>query len=247
MHHGTSAVLARVTRAGGYAQLRLAAPVVAARGDRIVLRGGTTVGGGTVIDPNPARHADLQRFERAAAGQQTIHEPVLVDGHWRYSDEWLAELRVELDTRLETADPLDPGVDAPTEPWAKDVLARLPFERRGSKLYLADRAPSLGDRAPAAAALEAELENASPAAVKVEDAELARFLEREGKLVRLGDGYAISAAAYERARALVVDGVRERRPDRARPLPRPRRLRPARRAAGARAPRRGRRYASGTR
>ena len=106
---------------------------------------------------------------------------------------------------MDAADPLDPGVDAPTEPWAKDVLARLPFERRGSKLYLADKAPSLGDRAPAAAALEAELEDASPAAVKVEDAELARFLEREGKLVRLGDGYAISAAAYERARALVVE------------------------------------------
>ena len=137
-------------------------------------------------------------------GRQTIHEPVLVDGEWRYAEEWLAGFRAELDQRLDTADPLDPGVDAPTEPWAKDVLARLPFERRGSKLYLADKAPSLGDRAPAAAALEAELEDASPAAVKVEDAELARFLEREGKLVRLGDGYAISAAAYERARALVV-------------------------------------------
>ena len=139
-------------------------------------------------------------------GNRSIHEPVLVDGEWQYSDEWLAELRVPSSTSaLDTADPLDPGVDAPTEPWAKDVLARLPFERRGSKLYLADRAPSLGDRAPAAAALEAELEDASPAAVKVEDAELARFLEREGKLVRLGDGYAISAAAYERARALVVE------------------------------------------
>jgi selenocysteine-specific elongation factor len=205
VHHGTSAVFARVTRVGGYAQLRLAAPVVAARGDRIVLRGGTTVGGGTVIDPVPPRHADRGRFARAAAGQQTVHEPVLVDGGWQYSDEWLAELRAELGKRLEKADPLDPGVDAPTEPWAKDVLSLLPFERRGSKLYLADKAPSLGDRAPAAAALQAELEEASPAAVKVEDGELARFLEREGKLVRLGDGYAISAAAYDRARALVVE------------------------------------------
>ena len=205
VHHGTSAVLGRVTRVGDYAQLRLAVPIVAARGDRIVLRGGTTVGGGTVIDPVPPRHANKDRFERAAAGQQTVHEPVLVGEGWQYSDEWLAELHAELAKRLDDADPLDPGVDAPTQPWAKDVLARLPFERRGSKLYLPDRAPSLGDRAPAAAALQAELEAASPAAVKVEDVELARFLEREGKLVRLGDGYAISAAAYDRARTLVVE------------------------------------------
>jgi hypothetical protein len=158
-----------------------------------------------VIDPVPPRHADPERFERAAEGGETVHEPVLVDGQWRYADEWLAELRSELDARLDAADPLDPGVDAPTAPWAADVLARLPYERRGSKLYLADRTPSLGERAPAAAALEAELAEAAPAAVKVDDAELARFLERTGRLVRLGDGYAISAAAYERARALVVE------------------------------------------
>ncbi len=205
VHHGTSAVLARVTRAGGYAQLRLAAPVVAAGGDRVVLRGATTVGGGTVIDPAPPRHADAKRFERAAEGGQTIHEPVLVDGEWRFSDEWLADLRSELELRLETANPLDPGVDAPKEPWAASVLARLPYERRGSRLYLSDKAPSLGDRAPVAAALEVTLADAGPAAVKVDDAGLARFLEREGKLVRLGDGYAISTAAYERARKLVVE------------------------------------------
>ena len=53
--------------------------------------------------------------------------------------------------------------------------------------------------------MEAELEAAAPAPVKVADAELARFLERNGRLVRLGDGYAVSPAAYERARALVVE------------------------------------------
>ena len=205
VHHGTSAVLARVARAGGYAQLRLAGPVVAARGDRIVLRSGTTVGGGTVIDAAPARHTDPVRFELAERGETVVHAPVLGDGVWRFSDEWLAELRARLEERIAAADPLDPGVTAPAEPWAKDVLALLPFERRGSKLYLPGAAPSLGERAEEASALEAQLEDASPAAVKVEDLELARFLEREGRLVRLGDGYAISAAAYERARALVVD------------------------------------------
>ena len=85
------------------------------------------------------------------------------------------------------------------------MLARLPFERRGSKLYLPGADAGLGERGPRRRALEAELEAAAPAPAKVEDAELARFLERDGRLVRLGDGYAVSAAAYERARALVVE------------------------------------------
>ena len=206
VHHGTSAVPAKVVRAGDvHAQLRLARPIVAARGDRVVLRGATTVGGGVVLDAAPARHADTVRFEQAERGEIAVYAPTLVGGGWQFSDEWLAELHTTLEAQIAAAEPLDPGVTAPTEPWAKDVLARLPFERRGSKLYSPGAEPSLGERSADAAALEAQLEDASPGAIKVEDAELARFLEREGKLVRLGDGYAISAAAYERARALVVE------------------------------------------
>jgi len=40
--------------------------------------------------------------------------------------------------------------------------------------------------------------------VKVEDAGLARFLEQQGRLVRTGDGYAVSPAAYERARDVLI-------------------------------------------
>jgi selenocysteine-specific elongation factor len=206
VHHGTAAVPARVVRAGeGFAQLRLAVPVVAARGDRVVLRGETTVGGGVVIDPAPRRHADLERFERAARGEMTVHAPVILDGAWQFSDAWLEEFRAELERGIEAADPLDPGVNAPVEPWAAEVLGRLPFERKGSKLYRAGLGASLGEREAEAAAVEDELEASAPAPVKVADAELARFLERNGRLIRLGDGYAVSPAAYERARALVVD------------------------------------------
>jgi selenocysteine-specific elongation factor len=205
VHHGTAAVPARVVRAGeGFAQLRLAEPVVAARGDRVVLRGETTVGGGTVIDPAPRRHADLEHFERAARGEKTVHAPVLVDGAWQFSEAWLEELRAELERGIDTADPLDPGVNAPVEPWAGDVLRRLPYERRGSKLYRPGAGASLGEREAEAEAVEAELEAAAPAPVKVADAELARFLERSGRLIRLGDGYAVSPAVYERARELVI-------------------------------------------
>src|SRR5580765_2280605 len=58
VHLGTSDVPARVVRDGRYAQLRLREPVVAARGDRVVLRTETTVGGGVVLDPSPPRRFD---------------------------------------------------------------------------------------------------------------------------------------------------------------------------------------------
>ncbi|MEO5575410.1 MAG: selenocysteine-specific translation elongation factor [Gaiellaceae bacterium] len=205
VHHGTDAVAARVVRSGAYAQLRLAAPVVAARGDRVVLRGATTVGGGTVLDPAPARHADAARFEQARRGETRVHAPVLVDDAWRFSDEWLAELHATLERAIEQADLLDPGTPAPTEPWSRDVLARLPYERRGSKLYRPGSTGTLGPRTAEAEELASALTAAEPGAARAEDAELARFLEREGRLVRLGDGWAVSAAAYEQARVLVVE------------------------------------------
>src|SRR5438132_620302 len=77
VHHGTSQAVARVARVGeGFAQLRLAEPVVAARGDRVVLRTHTTVGGGTVLDPSPPRHADPERMERLARGELIVHAAV---------------------------------------------------------------------------------------------------------------------------------------------------------------------------
>ena len=204
VHHGTAAVPARVVRAGRFAQLRLAVPVVAARDDRVVMRAGTTVGGGRVIDPTPTRHAATERFEHAELGVVTFHAPVLVDGEWRFSEAWLDELRAQLERELDAADRLDPGVTAPVEPWAKPVLARLPYERRGSKLYRPGAAGGLGERAGDAAALEADVAAAAPGAAKVADAELARHLEHEERLVRLGGGYAVTPAVYERARELVA-------------------------------------------
>ena len=69
VHIGTSDVAARVVREGRFAQLRLREPVVAARGDRVVLRTETTVGGGLVLDPSPPRRFDAgaARAARAAA------------------------------------------------------------------------------------------------------------------------------------------------------------------------------------
>src|SRR5438105_4667350 len=108
VHHGTAAVYARFVRAGPrYAQLRLAEPVVAARGDHVVLRDETTVGGGRVLDPAPPRHADPARMEQLDRGElaATIHAPLRAAelkhvaagdlagveraGEWLFSPAWL--------------------------------------------------------------------------------------------------------------------------------------------------------------
>jgi selenocysteine-specific elongation SelB-like protein len=140
----------------------------------------------------PVRAAELRRVG------------VEVEGEWAWSQEWLDELRASLEAALDEADPLDPGVPVPSEPWAEAVVLHLGLERRGAKLYRPGATAELGARAETAAALEAEL-GLEP--VRVEDAQLARFLEERGRLVRVGDGYAISTAAYEQAREALFDGI----------------------------------------
>jgi selenocysteine-specific elongation factor len=215
VHHGTTDLPARVVRVGDHwAQLRLAGRVVAARGDRVVLRAETTVGGGLVIDPLPPRHASSERMQLVERGEALVHAPVPaselrrigveVDGEWAYSQAWLEELRSRLESAIDAADPLDPGAPAPSEPWANAILPLLGLERRGAKLYRPGASGELGAKAEAAAALEEQL-GLEP--VKVEDAQLARFLEQQGKLVRLGADHAVSRDAYERARGVLVDGI----------------------------------------
>jgi selenocysteine-specific elongation factor len=225
LHHGTSQVVARVAKAGeGYAQLRLSAPVVAARGDRFVLRTSTTVGGGLVLDPMPPRHADHARMELVESGAvaATIHEPVqrarvahLFEGEpvgveragdWLFSRAWLDDLRADLERRIDSADPLDPGVPPPSEPWAAAIVPLLGLERRGAKLYRPGASASLDGREEQAAALEAAI--SAEGFGRIEDAELGAYLEREGRLYRVGDGFAVSHALYENG----LNAIRELSP-----------------------------------
>jgi selenocysteine-specific elongation factor len=222
VHHGTSRIAARVVRVSGHnAQLRLAAPVVAARGDRVVLRADTTVGGAVVLDPAPPRRVDAERDRLLGADDPASIVRALVDAPVRVEalaaravldgpalEEGLGAVRVVDGWARAASSPLDPGL-APAEllpaaPWAQAIVDLLPVERRGAKLVLPGTAAALGARADAAAALERELAAAGLAATKVDDADLARFLEGEGRVVRVGDGFAVSAGAYEVARDLVV-------------------------------------------
>jgi selenocysteine-specific elongation factor len=220
LHHGTSQIPARVVHAdGGRAQLRLAAPVVAARGDRFVLRTDTTVGGGVVLDPAPPRRVDAERLAMAEAGdaRALVHEPVRADAlelrgfsteslsradGWVFAPEWLDDLESELRRRLAEADPIDPGVPAPSAPWAEEIVALLQLERRGAKLYLPGATATVDEET--ARELESELELAGYEPVKIDQRALAEQLEREGRLVLVGDGYAIGRAAYDHAREALV-------------------------------------------
>jgi selenocysteine-specific elongation factor len=129
VHVGTKAVPARVTRGGPYAQLRLAEAVVATRGDHVVLRTQTTVGGGIVLDPAPPRGlaeerlAVLERGDPEEIVRALVHAPttgrelqargvlapselarglgaVRSAGEYVFSEEWLAELRRTVRERL---------------------------------------------------------------------------------------------------------------------------------------------------
>jgi selenocysteine-specific elongation factor len=237
VHVGTKAVPARVARDGAYAQLRLAEPVVAARGDRVVLRTQTTIGGGTVLDPAPPRRLEPERLAMLERGdpeeivRALVHAPVAgrelqargmlapgelargltavrAAGEYVFSDAWLADLRATVRARLSAraeSDPLDPGVPLaellPPEPWAPHVLNLLEVERRGAKAYLPGAAAALGERAQAASDLEALL--AQEEIAKVDDKQLAAFLEEAGRLRRVGDGFAVSAALYDRGLELL--------------------------------------------
>jgi selenocysteine-specific elongation factor len=242
VHHGTAEIPARLVRVGErFGQLRLAAPVAAARGDHVVLRDSTTLGGGRVLDPAPPRAPDLARLELLATDDPAsivralVHEPVraadlaarallspaelaaglgaVEQAHgWHFSGDWLDLARREARTRLTLraeAAPLDPGLPAGDllggAPWADALLPLLELDQRDGKVYLPGAAASLGEKAADAEALEAKLEEAGLEPTRVDDADLARFLEAEGRLVRVGDGLAVGIGAYEAARRVLVE------------------------------------------
>ncbi len=245
VHHGTAEHYARLVRVGDeFAQLRLASPAVAARGDRVVLRERTTLGGGVVLDPAPPRRPSAERLSLLASGdprrivgaallaspaplrredlaRRGLLSPEELDeglreavraGDWYVTAERLEELRERVTRALGAraeASPLDPGVLVaellPQEPWTAALLPLLPLERRGAKAYAPGARARLGERAEAAERLERQLERTGFEPLKLDDRELASYLEQTGKLVRLGDGLAVGAGAYEEARRRLTE------------------------------------------
>ena len=121
---------------------------------------------------------------------------------WVFAREWLDDLRAELLRRIGEADPLDPGVPPPADPWADEIVPLLGLERRGSRLYVPG-ATAVADDAEATE-LEARVSASGLEPVRVENRRLAELLEADRRLVRVGDGYAVGRDAYERARDALV-------------------------------------------
>ena len=131
---------ARVARSGPYVQLRLSEPLVAARGDRVVLRTETTVGGGVVLDPAPPRRLEpdrlavLERGDPVEIVRTLVHAPVSGTtlqqrgllapaelarglaslesaGEYSFSSGWLDELKAGVRARL-----TDRAASSPLDP-----------------------------------------------------------------------------------------------------------------------------------
>jgi selenocysteine-specific elongation factor len=226
--HGTAAVPARLVRSGPrHAQLRLERPLVVAPGDRVVLRRESTLGGGVVIDSSPPRRVDPERLDRVERGDlaAVVEAPVAVAalsrrfqldaaaldaslngvvhaGPYVLSEGWLDGARAKAEAALSAKEgEVDPGLPVsallPREPWAPHVVPLLGLDEYEGKLYLPGSRPSSGERATPAG------DGVAP--FPVDDPSLARQLEREGRLVVLGGGLALTPSAYERHKHTVVE------------------------------------------
>ena len=262
VHHGTAETLGRVVRSGTgadggdggpYAQIRVARPLVAARGDHLVLRGETTLGGARVLDPAPQRRLVAGRLALLATGdpvgilRAVVDAPVaraalerrgllrpqelaaalaeatggpaapagaLVEaGGFVLARRWLDELSAGVGARLAAraaSAPLDPGLPLAEllpagAPWAAAVLPLLGLERREAKAYAPGATAQLGAAAEAATELLLALEVAEAGAVRAPDDALARHLEAQGAIVRVGDGMAVARATYDIGRRLLLE------------------------------------------
>jgi hypothetical protein len=163
--------------------------------------------GALVTEPVTATELEARGLLSPAELAQGLSS-VRSSGDYYFSEAWLTDVRTEVHRRLATraaSSPLDPGLPLaellPNRPWAPSVLNLLELERRGAKAYLPGTTAELGERADAAAELETQL--AQDEIAKIDDKQLGAFLEAEGRIRRVGDGYAVSIALYDSGRELL--------------------------------------------
>jgi selenocysteine-specific elongation factor len=201
VHVGTQSVPARVARAGRFAQLRLTRKVVAARGDRVVLRTDATVGGGTVLDPAPPRRLEpdrleiLERDDPVEIVRALVHVPVTgrdlqargilapaelarglasvrSAGEHYFSDAWLDELRARVRDRVAERARTHP-LD-PGVPLA-ELLPSEPSAEHVLNLLELDRRGAKAYLPGAAAALGERAQAASELEAQLAQEEIARI------------------------------------------------------------------------
>ena len=192
VHHGTREAAGRVYPLGdGFAQLRMEAPIVAARGDHVILRQlapPDTIGGGIVIDPAARRHSGRSEIVRRLRALEDGADPEAAGG---------AATRVDA-TRVDAAgDSASAAVRDPRAAALRDLL-RADGERPRSDSELAG---ALGVDPQQAGALFGALE-ADGSAVRVArglhyDADALRALTERVVAICRRDGSATIASVRD--------------------------------------------------
>jgi selenocysteine-specific elongation factor len=139
VHHGTRETPARLAELGGrFWQVRLEQPLVAAAGDRVVLRSiapPDTLGGGVVLDPAPRRHgpsrdatARLERLSRGEPEPEPAPAPAAPPQPQPPPPEPLSPAALALERRL-----LEAGYEPPIDSELGDAAAELPALRAAGR------------------------------------------------------------------------------------------------------------------
>ncbi len=204
VHVGTMAAAARLVHDGGFAQLRLAEPVVAARGDRVILRAKTTVAGGRVLDPAPPRRLETARLAVLDSGtpveivRALVHAPVTgpelqarglleprelaegldavrAAGEHYFSDAWLETLRAEVQRRLSAR-----LADNPLDPGVAlgELLPSEPWTAHVANLLEVERRGAKVYLPGTAASLGERAQAASELALQLEQEGIAKLEDR---------------------------------------------------------------------
>jgi selenocysteine-specific elongation factor len=131
LHHGTREAPGRLTDLGsGLWQARLERPLIAAAGDRVVVRSVAppdTLGGGVVLDPRARRHgrrADvIERLQRVRRGEPDEQAPAAAPAAQRPAPvaPALTPASLALESRLRAA-----GCEPPLDAQLGDDAAHLP-------------------------------------------------------------------------------------------------------------------------
>jgi selenocysteine-specific elongation factor len=140
IHHGTREAPARLASLGdGLWQLRLERPVLARRGDRVVVRSVAppdTLGGGIVLEPHARRHGPrpdfVARLERLRRGEPEPEparaEPAAAADSAAPEDPQLSAAALALEERLRAA-----GHEPPSEADLGDAAAEIPALREAGR------------------------------------------------------------------------------------------------------------------
>ena len=170
--------------------------------------------------PRASAARDAERLELVERGEiaATVHAPVRADRSATsstassrassapaagvFSPAWLDELRAGSRRAIAAADPLDPGVPpAPSRGRPRSCRCSA-LERRGAMLYRARRGRRA--RRPRRGRRRRSRRSSGRAGQGRATPELARFLEEQGRLVRLGDGFAVVSRRLDRRARRVV-------------------------------------------